>query len=182
MLTSGGIDSTALIDLYLRQKNIVECVHFQYGQANAESEKNAFEQIIAFYGVKGAIINLDFSMNKRQDELIGRNALFVLIAGFTAQPPSRIAIGIHRGTPYYDCTVAFVTDCQKILDGYFSGIVRLEAPFVDLTKVEIINYCKSFKVPLNLTYSCQRKNYPPCKQCSSCLDRKMLDGGTHDRE
>ena len=30
LLASGGIDSTALIDFYLRQKVKFNCIHFQY--------------------------------------------------------------------------------------------------------------------------------------------------------
>jgi 7-cyano-7-deazaguanine synthase len=176
VLASGGIDSTALIDFCLRQKNEVECVHFQYGQQNAQSEKKAFEKVIEFYGVKGAVINLGFLMNKRGEEILGRNALFVLIASFSVQNPSRIALGVHVGTRYYDCTTSFTNDCQRILDGYFAGTVRLETPFINFSKSEIISYCKSFNVPLDLTYSCQKQNHPPCGQCSSCLDRKKFLG------
>jgi 7-cyano-7-deazaguanine synthase len=177
VLASGGIDSTALIDFYHRRNKRVKCVHFQYGQPNAQSEKASFEKVSEFYGVEGTIINLDFSLNKRKEEAIGRNALFVLVACFSISQPSRIALGIHAGSRYYDCTRAFINDCQKILDGYFAGTVRVEAPFIDLSKFEIITYCKSFNVPIDLTYSCQKQSHPPCGICSSCLNRKRINGG-----
>ncbi len=173
VLASGGIDSTALIDFYIRRKNRVECMHFQYGQANAKSEKEAFKNITKFYGVKGTIVDMGFSMNKRKDEILGRNVLFALITGFTSKNASRIAIGIHAGTQYYDCTRAFVNDCQKILDGYFPGTVRLEAPFLNLFKSEILRYCNEFGVPINMTYSCQRQNFPACGECPSCIERRF---------
>lgn len=176
ILASGGIDSTALIDFYLRRKYTIKCIHFQYGQASAKSERSAFEKITRFFKVEKAIIDLGFSIRKRKEEAICRNALFVFAASSIIPQPERISIGIHAGSSYYDSTRLFVKDCQRILDGYFSGTVRVEAPFIDLTKLDIVNYCKNYGVPINLTYSCHRKNYPPCGKCNSCLDRKKFYG------
>jgi 7-cyano-7-deazaguanine synthase len=176
ILASGGIDSTALIDFYLRRKCKIKCIHFQYGQASAKSERSAFEKIARFFKVENAIIDLGFSIRKRKEESICRNALFVLAASSIIPQPERISMGIHTGSSYYDTTGLFVKDCQRILDGYFSGTVRVEAPFIDLTKLDIMNYCKIYGIPINLTYSCYRKNSPPCGKCNSCLDRKKFFG------
>jgi len=175
LLASGGIDSTALLDFYLKHNNNVECIHFQYGQPNAQSEKTAIEKITEYYKVKKRIINLDIIMARRNDEFIGRNAFFILATSALGISPARIALGIHSGSRYYDCTKDFLNDCQRILDGYFAGVVKIEAPFIDFTKSDIIRYCKKYKVPVELTYSCFRQNYPPCGNCPSCLDRAMLN-------
>lgn len=110
-------------------------------------------------------------MARRNEELIGRNALFILVTSALGISPARIALGIHSGSEYYDCTKDFLDDFQKILDGYFTGVVKVEAPFIDFTKLDILEYCKKYKIPVELTYSCFRQNYPPCGICSSCLDR-----------
>ena len=175
LLMSGGIDSTALLDFYLRDYSNIECVHFQYGQPNAESERNSVEKITDYYKVKTRVIDIKIPMAQRNDELIGRNTFFVLAVGALGIAPSRIAIGIHSDSDYYDCSKEFLNDCQRILDGYFAGVVKLEAPFIDFTKSDIINYSKKYSVPLELTYSCYRQNYPPCGECPSCLDRLMLN-------
>jgi 7-cyano-7-deazaguanine synthase len=175
LLASGGIDSTALLDFYLRRKSSIACIHFQYGQPSAKSEEEAFRKITEYYGVRGEIIPLEFNMARRKDEVSSRNALFVLVASSLGVSPVRIALGIHSDSPYYDCTRSFINDCQQILDGYYSGAVRLEAPFIDFTKRDILNYCKLNGVPVNLTYSCLRKNYPPCGICPACLDRVKYD-------
>jgi len=171
LLTSGGIDSTALLDLYLRRTAKVNCVYFQYDQPSAKSEKAAVVEVSKYYNVRSTIINLSFPIALRKEELIGRNALFVLAASSLKPPPLRIALGIHSGSRHYDCTRSFVDDYQRVLDGYFAGTVRLEAPFIDLEKIDVIDYCRANNVPIDLTYSCQRQNYPPCGKCSSCLDR-----------
>jgi 7-cyano-7-deazaguanine synthase len=177
LLSSGGVDSTALLDFYLRTRNEVECLHFQYGQKNAKSEKEAFNKILSHYKVNGRIIDLGFVPCKSSYEVSCRNALFVLIAASINESPLRLALGIHEDSRYYDCSRRFIDDCQKILDGYFAGTVRVEAPFIGFKKSEIIVYCKNFKVPTNLTYSCLRQNSPPCGQCPACLDNKELYEG-----
>jgi 7-cyano-7-deazaguanine synthase len=174
LLASGGIDSTALIDFYRRRNTEVKAVHFQYGQPSAQSEMEAFEKVSKYYRVETRLSNQSFPMTQRGDELIGRNLFFTLAASTLETPPLRISLGIHQGTLYYDCTRTFVDDCQRLLDGYFGGTVRLETPFIDLRKADIIDYCKRNNVPLNLTYSCLRQNSPPCGTCSSCSDRKKF--------
>lgn len=174
LLASGGLDSTALIDFYLRHNNEVNCIHFQYGQPSAQSERKALKEVCDYYGIEETIVDLGFSMTQRKEELFGRNALFVLAASSLEPPPARIALGIHSGSNHYDCTQSFMDDCQQILDGYFAGTVTLEAPFLDFGKPDIIKYCKENSVPIHLTYSCQRQNYPSCGKCTSCHDRERF--------
>ena len=176
VLMSGGLDSTALINFYLRRRANVKCVHFQYGQPNSLSEAKAVKEVSEYYGVEARVAELQFPLMTRQNELVGRNTAFVLGASCLGQPPTRIALGIHSGTEYYDCSKWFVDDCQRILDGYFGGTVRVEAPFLNFGKGGIAEYCKANDVPIHLTYSCQRQNYPPCGACSSCQDRTKFVG------
>jgi len=85
--------------------------------------------------------------------------------------PSRISLGIHSSTRYYDCSPGFITKMQEILDGYFAGTVQIETPFINYSKKEIIKYALKSNVPFPLTYSCLTKNAPPCGNCPSCKDR-----------
>lgn len=162
------------MDFYLRRNNEVKCIHFQYGQPSALSEREAVKEVCDYYGIEKTIVNLGFSMTQRKEELLGRNALFVLAASSLEPPPARIALGIHSGSQHYDCTKLFMQDCQRILDGYFAGTVTLEAPLLDFQKTDIIEYCRENSVPIYLTYSCQQQNYPPCGKCTSCRDREMF--------
>lgn len=176
VLASGGIDSTALIHRYTAAREHVRIVHFQYGQPSGRSEYKSINLVSGHYGLKAKVVRLGFKMVLRGNELLGRNALFVLIAASLTPPPARISLGIHRGPEYYDISPGFVTDCQRVLDGYYGGTVSLEAPFLNNTKSDIIGYCKRKRIPMHLTYSCQMKNSPPCGRCPSCLDRKEYLG------
>jgi len=176
ILASGGIDSTALIHRYRVAKDPVHVVHFQYGQPSGRSELKSVKLVCKHFNVKLAIVNLGFRMFLRGYEFLGRNALFVLAACSLGPPPLRVCLGLNRGPEYYDISQRFVTDCQRLLDGYFGGTVVLEAPLVDYSKRDIIRYCKQRQIPLGLTYSCQAKNSPPCGHCPSCLDREKFLG------
>ncbi len=110
-------------------------------------------------------------------EVPGRNAAFSLLAAMAASEEGvagglSVVVGIHGGTEYYDCGVRFVDDMQRLFDGYWSGAVALYAPFVGLTKGDVIQMARELRVPMELTYSCMMQEDVPCECCSSCLDRR----------
>lgn len=175
----GGTDSTALIPYYSDLGFEIRCVHFDYGQAALSGEREAVGSIVAYYQVPVdySIIRPKLTMQKN-NEYPGRNALFVLFASRELQASrSLISLGIHAGTPYYDCGPAFVDDIQHILDGYFNGLVTLDTPFLHFTKEDIYEFCHKYEVPVDLTYSCQQNPRIPCGKCQSCLDRRLYDPG-----
>lgn len=177
ILASGGIDSTALIHFYNKQDYSITCLHFQYGQPSAKSELNAIKKIVDYYSVPLEIIDLNYEFKKRNTEYIGRNALFILMAtSFSiSEGIERIIIGINASSRFYDCSNNFINDIQTIIDGYFAGTKSIEAPFVNLSKYEIIEYCILEKIPLDLTYSCLIKESPPCGKCGACRDRRLIN-------
>jgi 7-cyano-7-deazaguanine synthase len=175
LLVSGGIDSTALIDYYLKKGINPHCIHFQYGQKNDKSELKSFKKIMSYYKISDyEIIKFNFPFFENKYEVFGRNAVFVLGALALKNNPAVISLGCHSGTQYYDCSEPFIEDMQRVLDGYFKGTIQLDAPFITWSKQEIIEYCKKNKVPIDLTYSCIVQNEPPCGNCPPCLDRKSF--------
>jgi 7-cyano-7-deazaguanine synthase len=121
---------------------------------------------------------LGFAVECTEGEYHYRNALLVLAAASIAQHAHvGIAIGIHAGPPYYDCTPAFVDDMQRVLDGYHGGSTRVEAPFLEFSKRDIFDFCLGNGVPVELTFSCERGSNRPCQQCASCEDRMALSEG-----
>ncbi|NPV81331.1 MAG: ATPase [Firmicutes bacterium] len=175
ILLSGGIDSTALVHLYLSQGIAVLGFHVNYGQPTAEREMASAYAVAAYYDIPLTMARIQPTPGMRGDEFLCRNALLVLAACSSLAPGSnRVAIGIHSGTPYYDCSSGFLQDMQRILDGYYGGLVTVEAPFLQWTKPEIFHYCKKYGVPIHLTYSCERNGDHPCGQCPSCHDRGRL--------
>ena len=98
-------------------------------------------------------------------------------AGILDSTSARLSLGIYAGTPFYDCSVPFLDDVQRLFDGYFGGTVRVEAPFVEFTKRDVFDFCLCHQVPVDLTFSCERQSAYPCGECRSCEERLMLREG-----
>lgn len=176
VLLSGGIDSTALVHYYLSKNYEVRGIYFNYGHTSSKREQIAALKISQYYKIQIQNINLGITLNHKNGEFFARNALFIFAtAGCLPDHFSKIAIGIHSGVSYYDCTELFLKDCQNILDGYFGGTVVVAAPFVSFTKLQIYEYCIENNIPLELTYSCEKSSEEPCGICPSCIDRRILD-------
>lgn len=175
ILLGGGIDSTALIAHYRARGMKVNGLHVNYGQPPGASEWSAVQAVGKFYKIKVERVKTNVELKLVKSEYISRNAFFTLIAaGRLGQKAHIIALGIHKGSTYYDCSPAFVSDMQRILDGYFAGLVQLDAPFLSEAKNEIIAWSHRHKVPLERTYSCERQSRKHCGKCLSCRDRRAL--------
>jgi 7-cyano-7-deazaguanine synthase len=172
------MDSAALLSFYLSRGAQVRCVHFDYGQPSMAGERRSVLALSRHYDVVVEKKRLGFAVERTEGEYHCRNALLVLAAASVAQRARLgIAIGIHAGSPYYDCTPAFVDDVQRVLDGYHGATMRVEAPFLEFSKRDIFDYCLGNGVPVDLTFSCERGSDRPCKRCDSCKDRMTLDEG-----
>jgi 7-cyano-7-deazaguanine synthase len=147
-----------------------------YGQYARNLERNSATRIANYYNIPFDQACFSASISFGQGEIQGRNAFFIM-AALLVYPKYKgiLSIGIHTGTPYYDCSEQFMKDITNILDAYTGGAVRVDAPFLTWNKAMIYSYCKEKEVPINLTYSCQAGTDPPCGKCDSCKDREALD-------
>lgn len=173
-LMGGGIDSTAMIAYYLKRGYCVSGLHFNYGQPPNEAERSALERIVEHYKIEMEYREILRLMHRTNFEYKARNAVFILGASALAVSKSKdLAIGIHSDAPYYDCSNIFVKHIQHILDGYYEGLLQLHAPLLHLTKGEIFEFCRQEKVPIELTYSCEKGGESICGICPSCQDREQ---------
>jgi 7-cyano-7-deazaguanine synthase len=175
ILLSGGIDSTACIRYYLELNFNVTGLFIDYGQRSRNLERNSAIHVANHYNVTLDDISLSNKNDFAPGEIRGRNAFFLMTA-LLVYPKFKgiISMGIHAGNPYYDCSQRFIKDITTLLDAYSSGEVRFDAPFITWDKRAIYDYCIKEDVPIHLTYSCQNGSLPPCGQCDSCKDRKVL--------
>jgi len=177
VLLSGGVDSSSLVHYHLSRGDKVNAIFFDYGQPSCKREFQSAKAVSEYYGIKLRRVNFGFTIHSQEGEFYCRNALFILAAcSFIKNSASFISIGIHSGTPFYDTTPAFINDIQLMLDGYFGGIIRIIAPFLNFSKDQVYEYAIQEKVPIHLTYSCEIGQKEPCGACPSCIDRRMLDG------
>lgn len=106
-----------------------------------------------------------------------RNGLFLSSAASIALSKGCEVIyyGAHSddaaGSAYPDCSESFN---RAIGDAIYIGsgnALRIEAPFVNKTKEDVVRTGIGLKVPYELTWSCYEGKDEPCKKCGTCLDR-----------
>lgn len=175
VLLSGGIDSSCCVSFYRSQGFSVEALFVDYGHPAADAERRAARSISRYFGVplrEAAVRGLHVP---KAGYVPGRNALLVATALASRGPsPGLLALGIHAGTPYPDCTLRFIDACQALTDVYADGTVQMAAPFLEWTKGDILEYVQEVGLPLRRTYSCEMGASKPCGRCLSCQDRARI--------
>lgn len=109
-----------------------------------------------------------------------RNGIMLaLAAGFAeSRGYDTIVIANHSGDweIYPDCRTSFIESCREAIWRGTGGKVHLLAPFINLTKVEIVKLGKELGAPLDLTWSCYcpTDENKPCGKCSACIERNKV--------
>lgn len=172
---SGGIDSSALLHYYSHEGFTVVPVFIDYGQKARHNEEESARSIAEYYGYELVTLRTAQEIEFPSGEIIGRNAFLVFaLIMYRRLRSGTVAIAIHSGTPYYDCTSEFFSHIKATLSGYSGGSLVLEAPFLKWTKPMILEYARNNEVPIDMTYSCENGARPPCGLCLSCRDRREL--------
>jgi 7-cyano-7-deazaguanine synthase len=176
VLFSGGIDSAACAHMLKSQKFDVETLFVDFGQAAARKEYEAaclLAQSIRVPLKRYALVGDTTSFGA--GELVGRNAFLAFSALLMTRGESAvIALGLHAGTPYFDCSPVFLSSISKIVAEHTDGKVSVIAPFISWNKKEVFDYFQSTELSISHTYSCEIGADPPCGTCSSCKDREAL--------
>src|SRR5206468_2046283 len=121
---SGGIDSTACAHFLAKQGGIVQGVLFDYGQAAATHERQAARALAGHMQVPLIIHEVRGGPAYSFGELKGRNAFLIFGALFlTRLKTGLIAIGVHAGTPYYDCSPRFIDSVAQLIADHTEGQV-----------------------------------------------------------
>lgn len=171
VLLSGGIDSAAALYYYRSRGNRVDAVHVDYGQIAATREAAAATAVAGFYSVPLTTIVCRGFGPWGSGEVPLRNSLLGCLGLMRfGDTGGAVALGIHTGTGYPDCSADWLGQMQALADLHFGGRVCIAAPFVDWRKAEVWAYCRGNGVPLELTYSCELGQDQPCGRCSSCRD------------
>lgn len=116
-----------------------------------------------------------------------RNGLFLSAAASMALGLgcSVLYYGAHHddwaGNAYPDCSQEFVDAMGQAISQGTGGELRLEAPFVQWSKADIVREGLRLEVPYELTWSCYEGGDEPCGVCGTCIDRQRafeLNGTT----
>jgi 7-cyano-7-deazaguanine synthase len=174
VLMSGGMDSAACAHLLAAQGYEVQGIFIDFGQAAREHESRAVARIADVLGISATTLQVG-SGSFGAGELVGRNAFLLITAIFLGRVrDGLLAIGVHAGTPYYDCSTGFIGRLTTLAEEHTDGRLTITAPFLHWTKGQIYEYVVKSGVPVDATYSCESGTSPPCGSCASCRDRGRL--------
>jgi len=210
VLFSGGLDSTTLL-YYVKNKGYNPvCLIFDYGQRHKkeiiQAKKIAELTNSEYYVIKfklnwsgSSLIDLkrkvpfhkisEIGKNRSLPSTYvhGRNTIFLSFAVSLAEAKNikDIFIGANEVdfSGYPDCRKEYFSAWGKLLSSLgLKNKINIIAPFLKMSKKEIICLGMKLKVPYNLTWSCYVGGSKPCGKCDSCILRRkgFRDAGFHD--
>lgn len=106
-----------------------------------------------------------------------RNGLFISSAAAIALSRKCCVIyyGAHAddaaGNAYPDCSTVFNNAMNTAVFEGSGKQLNIEAPFVNITKADVVKIGLELNVPYKLTWSCYEGGNKPCGKCGTCIDR-----------
>ena len=107
-----------------------------------------------------------------------RNGLFLSCAASMAisEDCGILYYGIHMddaaGSAYPDCSSAFNSAINQAIYEGSGRQLEVKAPFVGMTKAQIVKTGLELQVPYELTWSCYEGHEKACGRCGTCIDRR----------
>jgi 7-cyano-7-deazaguanine synthase len=204
LLLSGGIDSTTLLAKLSSENYAVVAISFHYGQKH-RLELNYATDNAKKYGVKkhhiieldtvlfkssalvAPEIDIDTYPNSEMPEgevnayVPFRNLLFISNALSLAEAMGidEIYLGFNSddSVNFWDCRQEFTEEINRI--AALNTSIQIKAPFINLSKKQVIELAQYLNVDLNRTITCYQPNEAvECGICLSCVSKqKALKGG-----
>ncbi|MDT0307642.1 7-cyano-7-deazaguanine synthase QueC [Streptomyces sp. DSM 44917] len=109
-----------------------------------------------------------------------RNALLLdlAVAAAIGRGAGAVIFGAHAGDhPIYpDCRPAFLTAYRRMVrvanEGFLPAGFKVRAPFLNMTKADIVRLGTGLGVPYELTWSCYEGGRAHCGVCGTCTERR----------
>lgn len=200
-LLSGGMDSSTLAYVAKNRGYTILALHLNYGQRTEQKERACAKKIADHLDAESFVeISLDyftaFGASSLTDKKIAveefdpgrahipntyvpfRNANLLSIATSFAEArgADAIFIGVQSldYSGYPDCRPQFIEAFQKVIDLGTKDMTKITlfAPFISMTKTDILQEGLKLGVPYENTWSCYRNEKEACGTCGSCHFRK----------
>jgi 7-cyano-7-deazaguanine synthase len=201
VLLSGGIDSATCVYLMKDNGYSVRALTMVYGSM-ASRELDAAKSLARAARVKDHRIARLPDLKEAADiagvRFVGlpatyvpmRNSIFYSYASsYSEEVGADVIVGGHNSEDarvFRDVGPKFFASLERTL---WAGSARLEArktrlirPLEDRSKAEVIELAASLRVPLELTWSCNRDGQLHCWKCPGCRARRgsFQAAGIHD--
>lgn len=201
-IVSGGLDSVTLAHVLAAEGYRLHLVALDYGQRHRKElafarlcaeRLNASFNIIDLTGLTAllggsALTEPDIEVphghyaapNMAITVVPNRNAIMLAIAFgvATAENAKVVGIGVHGGDHfiYPDCRPGFIEAFdamqKQAMEGFADPELHLYAPFLNLTKADIVKRGAELGVSYAETWSCYEGGEVHCGECGTCVERK----------
>ena len=190
VLFSGGIDSTTCLGIAIDRygKENVTALSILYGQKHTKEIESA-KAVADYYGVELISLDLsemfrysDCSLLSHSDKAIPKESYAQQIKKTGGTPVSTYvpfrnglflcSAASIAGNAYPDCSAVFNEAMNTAIFEGSGHQLKIEAPFVNFTKADVVKKGLELKVPYELTWSCYEGGDKPCGICGTCIDRK----------
>lgn len=206
IIVSGGLDSITL--LYDKAETIALAISFDYGQNHSKKELPYAEYHCQQLGIPHITIPLTFMHQYFKSSLLEgaeaipeghyeeenmkstvvpfRNGIMLAIATGIAESHElkRVYIANHGGdhTIYPDCRPEFIDAMDKATSAGTFVDVRVEAPYTNISKADIVRRGTALGIDYAKTWSCYKGSEMHCGKCGTCVERKeaFADAGIKD--
>lgn len=192
---SGGMDSVTLLHKLVKEGREVKAISFNYGQIHVKELEMAKHQC-ELLGVEHKVIDVTFLKELLPSSLTGteevpqghyedesmkktvvpfRNTILASITlgyasglGFDS-----IALGVHAGdhAVYPDCRPEFVDALERVAQLGDYNPLRIDAPFIHVTKVEILKEGLELGVDYSKTWTSYSDGDAPDYKTGSSVER-----------
>lgn len=198
VLASGGVDSTVLLAEELHAGYEVTPIHVRSGFAWEDAEERRLRRLLTcppFLGATSPLVTLSAPVHDVYPSdhwaiagtppglhspdaavyLEGRNLLLISKAAIWCRrhDVSRLVIASLAGNPFPDATSEFFQALSRAVSLGLAHPIEVAAPFLRMTKAEVVGRGRALRVPLELTLSCMNPGHGDahCRACSKCRER-----------
>jgi 7-cyano-7-deazaguanine synthase len=199
-IVSGGMDSVTLLHTLVKKEHRHPAViSFMYGQKHSKEIGYAEHHsrllgceshLVLDLGLlkpllsSSALVGDDVAIPKIQDVrgdpqpatyVPNRNMIFLSLAAAYAESNgvSQVFYGAQRHDMYgyWDTTLEFLERLNVVYALNRKNSIRIEAPFVDRSKADIVRMGLDMGVDYALTWSCYQGQELACGRCPTCAER-----------
>ncbi|MBM3751516.1 MAG: 7-cyano-7-deazaguanine synthase [Acidimicrobiia bacterium] len=198
VLASGGVDSTVLLAEELSAGHEATPIHVRSGFAWEDAEERALCRLLTsplFLGSARPLVTLSAPVDDVYPAdhwaitgsppglhtpdaavyLEGRNLLLITKAATWCRrhDVSRLVIGSLAGNPFPDATTGFFQAASQAASVGLAHPIEVAAPFLIVSKADVVVRGHVLGVPLELTLSCMKPGPGDshCRKCSKCRER-----------
>jgi len=195
ILLSGGIDSATLLYWAIRRNYEPVVLIFDYNQRHKKevscAKKIASSMHLKYLKVKIGLSWAQSSLTNKKINVLtkrnlksknipntyvsGRNIVFLSYAFSLAESigAKHVLIGAHVQdySGYPDCRPEFLKRIETAMNYGMKESIKILAPFVEMSKEDIIRIGLKLGVPYEYTWSCYSGTKRPCEKCDSCRFR-----------